>query len=135
MHADLRRARSLAVLLDFLMPAAAADALGLLATGAAWFLGLSSPRLAAWFWAVLAAGAASAFLLRDARGGRARRWLGLEVVRSAAGGPPGAWGSIRRNLPLLVPIWNLIEVWPVLSDGAGPRRSDRSHGLAVVRTE
>jgi hypothetical protein len=134
MHADVRRARSLAALLDFLIPAVAADALGLLATGAGWFFGLSSPRLAAWIWAALAAAAVAGFLLRDAAGGRARRWLGVEV-RDAAGEPPGAWGSVRRNLPLLVPGWNLIDVWPVLADGAGPRRSDRGRGYAVVRAE
>ena len=95
MHADVRRARSLAALLDFLVPATAADALGLLATGVAWFSGPSSPGVAAWIWGTLAAGAVSAFLLRDAAGGRARRWLGLEI-HDAAGARPGAWGSIRR---------------------------------------
>ena len=45
-----------------------------------------------------ASAAVAAFLLRDRRGGRARRWLALEA-RRPDGRPPGAWGSIRRNLP------------------------------------
>ncbi len=134
MNADLRRARVLAALLDFLVPAAAADTVGLVAAAVIWSLRPGAVAVAAWIWAALAAGAVATFLLRDAAGGRARRWLGLET-RDARGRVPGAAGSIRRNLPLLVAGWNLIEVWPVLRDGAAPRRADRKRGLGLVRSE
>lgn len=131
MNGETRRARALALCLDLLIPAAIADGLGLLATAAVWNLGAGGLAHAAWIWGPLAAGALVAFLLRDARGGRARRWLALEV-RDARGNPPGLGGSIRRNLPLLVPVWNLFDAWPVLRNGRASRRSDRSRGFEVV---
>ncbi|MGH9366142.1 MAG: hypothetical protein ACRD3M_00525, partial [Thermoanaerobaculia bacterium] len=123
----------LAFLLDLLVPAAVADGIGLLWTAVAVSLRWS-PAGAGWVWRALAAGTLAAFLLRDARGGRARRFLGLEA-RNAGGGAPGPWASIRRNLPLLVPGWNLIEAWPLLRDGGARRRTDRKHGIELVRCE
>ncbi len=131
MNSETRRARGLALGLDLLIPAAVADALGLVATGAIWYLHPAATVLLGWLWGALGAGALIAFLLRDANGGRSRRWLGLEV-RDGEGGRPGLWGSTRRNLPLLVPGWNLLEVWPVLRDGKAPRRSDRQQGTLLI---
>ena len=87
-----------------------------------------------WIWGAAGAASIGLFLLRDARGGRARRWLGLEAVRRD-GGAPGAALSIRRNLPLLIPGWNVLEAWPVLRDGNAPRRSDRKTGIRILRTD
>ena len=129
----MRRTRLLALFLDVLLCAALADAVGLLASALVWRLLPAARTVIPGIWAALAALAAAAFLLRDARGGRARRWLALEARREADGRPPGAWGSVRRNLPLLVPIWNLVDAWPVLRDGEAPRRCDRSTGIRILR--
>ncbi|MGE5278263.1 MAG: hypothetical protein ACM3SU_14790 [Acidobacteriota bacterium] len=131
MNSDVRRARAIALLLDLLIPAAVADAAGLLLTAAVWYLAPVSSPPATWIWLPAALAALSVFLLRDRRGGRARRWLALEV-RDREGQAPGGWGSIRRNLPLLVPGWNLIEAWPVLRDGRAARPSDRRRGFEVA---
>ncbi|MEP6993380.1 MAG: RDD family protein [Acidobacteriota bacterium] len=128
----MRRTRLLALFLDLLVCAAPADLLGLAATLAIWRLLPVARPLIPWLWGALAAAALAAFLLRDARGGRARRWLGLEARRTD-GGPPGAWGSIRRNLLLLIPGWNLVDAWPVLRDGEGTRRCDRAAGIRILR--
>jgi RDD family len=129
----VRRRRILAFLLDLLLCSVAADAAALLATAVVWFWIPVWRGALAWVWAAAAAGALAAFLLRDASGGRSRRWLALEAVRPD-GTPPGAMNSIRRNLPLLVPIWNLFEVWPVLRDGAAVRPADRRTGIRIVST-
>ena len=129
----MRRLRILAFLLDLLLCTVAADAAALLATALVWFWIPVWRGALPWVWAAAAAGALAAFLLRDASGGRARRWLALEAVRPD-GGPPGAVNSIRRNLPLLVPIWNLFEAWPVLRDGAAVRPADRRTGIRIVST-
>jgi len=129
----MRRTRLLALFLDVLVCAALADLVGLLASALVWRLFPPARPTIPWIWAALAGGAAAAFLLRDARGGRARRWLALEARRETDGRPPGAWGSVRRNLPLLIPIWNLIDAWPVFRDGEAPRRCDRSTGIRILR--
>lgn len=128
----MRRTRLLALFLDVLVCAAAADAAGLSATFAIWrYLPSAAPALNG-LWAALAAAAIAAFLLRDARGGRARRWLALEA-RRPDGRPPGAWGSIRRNFALLVPLWNLWDAWPLLSGGE-VRRTDGRTGVRILRS-
>ena len=127
----MRRARILAFFLDWLVCAALADLAGLAVTWAIWRLAPGLRPAVPWIWAALAAAATAAFLLRDARGGRARRWLALEA-RGKDGGPPGAWGSIRRNLPLIVPVWNLVDAWPLLADGDAARRCDRAAGTRIV---
>ena len=126
--------RLLALFLDVLICALAADAAGLAATFAIWrYLPAALPGVP-WIWAACAAGAIAGFLLRDRRGGRARRWLALEA-RRADGSPPGAWGSIRRNLPLLVPFWNVYDAWPLRNDGSAPRRSDSHTGIRICRSD
>jgi len=129
----VRRARILALFLDCILCAAPADLAGLAASWAVWRFVPGWRAALPWMWAVLAAAAAMAFLLRDARGGRARRWLALEA-RKADGTPPGAWGSLRRNLPLLVPVWNIVDAWPVLREGSAPRRCDRTSRTRIVQT-
>jgi len=126
----VRSARILAALLDLAVAAGCADAAALLLTAVVWrFLpGLLGAIPAIWGAAAIAA--LAAFALRDASGGRARRWLGLEAV-GRDGKAPGWRGSLRRNLPLLVPGWNIREVWPVLRDGSGSRPSDRRAGISI----
>lgn len=131
MNSETRRARILACLLDLLIPAAIADLTALLLTAVLWFLAPGLRSGTPWVWAFAAAASLAGFLLRDARGGRARRWLALEI-RNERHRPPGPWASIRRNLPLLTPGWNLAEAWPVLRDGNATRRSDTALGLKVV---
>ena len=131
MNAPYRRARLLALFIDVAIPAALADAAALALSAAVWRFWPAAREETHWLWAPAAAAAVALFLLRDARGGRARRWLALEV-RGADGRPPGSWGSVRRNLPLLLPGWNALEAWPALRDGLAPRRSDRRAGFRIV---
>ena len=130
----MRRMRLLALFLDVLVPALLADAAGLLLTFLIWRYLPAARAAVPWVWTVLGLAATVAFLLRDRNGGRARRWLALEA-RRPDGRPPGAWGSIRRNLPLLVPIWNLYDAWPLRNDGAAPRRCDRRTGIRISRSD
>ena len=127
----MRRARILAVLLDALICVALADAAALALTAALWLWLPAGRWLTSWVWGAAGAGAIAGFLLRDVHGGRARRWLALEAI-DRDGRPPGLAGSIRRNLPLVVPIWNVWDAWPLLSDGAAQRRVDRRRGIRVV---
>ncbi len=129
----MRRTRLLALFLDVFLCAAAADAIGLAATFLVWRYLPGRRNLIPAIWALVALAAILAFLLRDARGGRARRWLALEA-RRPDGRPPGAWGSIRRNLPLLVPVLNLWDAWPLRADGEAPRRVDRRSGIRIWRS-
>ena len=129
----MRRLRILAVLLDLLLCSVIADAAALLVTAVVWFWAPAWRGALGWVWVAAAAGALAAFLLRDTAGGHARRWLALEAVRPD-GSPPGAINSIRRNLPLLVPIWNLFEAWPVFRDGSAVRPADRRTGIRIVST-
>jgi hypothetical protein len=127
------RARILACLLDLAFAAAAVDIPALLATVAIWrFLPAALPLLP-WLWGATAVAGLLAFLLRDSSGGRARRLLALEVRRED-GGRPGAWRSLARNLPLIVPFWNLSEAFPVFRDGEAVRPADRRLGLRIART-
>jgi hypothetical protein len=121
----------LAFCLDALVCAIAADALGFAATGLIWVLWPAGRQWLPIVWWPAGAAGLVAFLLRDASGGRARRWLGLRI-ENGSGRPPGKAGSIRRNLPLLIPFWNLIEAWPVLKSGGAQRPSDRKPGFRIV---
>jgi hypothetical protein len=129
----MRRARLLALFLDVLACAVPADLAGLLLTGFIWRFapGLRGAIPAVWIGVGISA--TLAFLLRDAGGGRARRWLALEA-QGPDGRPPGRLASIRRNLPLLLPIWNLYDAWPLVSGRGGERRTDRRTGIRIVRT-
>jgi len=130
---SLRRARILAFCLDAAVCVLAADAAALAATAVVWFwVPAARPALPVMWW-LAAAGAVAGFLLRDASGGLARRWLALRV-EDGDGRPPGRAGSIRRNLPLLVPVWNIVEAWPVLKRGDAQRRADRRSGRRVIVT-
>ena len=128
----MRRARLLALFLDVLVCAAPADVAALVATWLVWRFLPGLRGAVPVLWIVVAAAATAAFLLRDAGGGRARRWLALEA-QGPDGRPPGAWGSIRRNLPLILPLWNIYDAWPLLRRGDGERRTDRRTGIRILR--
>jgi membrane associated rhomboid family serine protease len=122
----------MAFFLDVLVVAAIADLAGLVATWILWrYLPAGRPAVA-WIWRLLGAAAVLGFLLRDTRGGLGRRWLALEA-RRPDGRPPGALGSVARNLPLLIPFWNLYDAWPVFRRGEAPRRADRRSGIRIWR--
>lgn len=127
----MRRARILAFFLDWALCAGSADVVALALTWTIWKILPAWRSAVPYVWAGAGAAALLAFLLRDSSGGRARRWLALEAV-DRDGRPPGPWGSIRRNLPLLIPIWNLVEVWPLVKRGEAVRPADRRRGIRVV---
>ena len=129
----MRRARLYALFLDVLLCAVPADLAGLLLTGFTWRFAPGLRVAIPAIWIVAGAAATLSFLLRDAGGGRARRWLALEAQRPD-GRPPGRLASIRRNLPLLLPVWNLYDAWPLLAGRNGERRTDRHTGIRIVRT-
>lgn len=126
----MRRPRLLALFLDVLVCAVTADLAGLALTGIVWRFLPGLRGAIPVVWAGMAAAAVAAFLLRDARGGRARRWLALEA-RRPDGAPPGRWGSIRRNFPLIVPFWNVYDAWPLLRNE--PRRTDQRTEIRILQ--
>lgn len=65
-------------------------------------------------------------LLRDGWKGRSpgKRMLGL-VVKTASGKDCSYGRSIVRNLPLVIPGWNLVELYLVLFSSSGLRTGDR----------
>jgi len=88
----------------------------------AWFGGAVQGIAIVWMaaLAILMAG----ILLRDGYRGRSigKQMLGLRIVTPAGEGC--GWGrSILRNLPLIIPLWNLVEAVLVIS--GRPRTGDR----------
>jgi len=72
------------------------------------------------------------FLLRDADGGSlGKRLFGLRLVRRG-GAAAGPLQSLLRNLTLLVPGWNLIELVSLIRRRDGRRPGDRLAGTALV---
>jgi hypothetical protein len=124
----------MALFLDVLVCALVADAAGLAVTFVIWRYAPKSLFAVPYVWAGCGLAAIAGFLLRDRRGGRARRWLALEA-RRPDGRPPGVWGSIRRNFPLLVPFWNVYDAWPLRADGESPRRTDRHTGIRIWHSD
>ena len=68
------------------------------------------------------------FLCRDATGGFSRKWLGFRI-EDRRGRPPGLWRSALRNLPLIVPGWNVYEGIRLMRRPEEPRPLDRLLGL------
>jgi uncharacterized RDD family membrane protein YckC len=125
----LARQRALALVLDAAIVAAVVDVPGVAALAAAFFFfpEVSLPGLG---WAIFGA-TLLLWLCRDARGGLSRKWLGIEI-EDRRGRPPGLGRAILRNLPRLVPGWNLYEAWRIARDGERPRTLDGPLGLRVV---
>ena len=72
-------------------------------------------------------------LLRDARGGRSmgKLVMGLEL-RHRTGNPVGLTSSVIRNLPMLIPGLNVVELFVALFSHQGRRLGDRAAGTVVV---
>jgi len=124
------RQRALAFFLDAAIIAALVDFPAVIAL-AALFLFFPEVSLAMIGWAAFVVSLLG-LLCRDARGGLSRKWLGLEITDSK-GDRPGVVRSAARNLPLLVPGWNLYEAWRA-SRGEG-RSVDGPLGLSISRRE
>jgi uncharacterized RDD family membrane protein YckC len=72
------------------------------------------------------------FVARDASGGSpGKKLFGLRLIRPG-GAPAGLGGSVLRNLPLLVPGWNLVEIASVIRRRDGRRPGDRLAGTSLV---
>lgn len=82
-------------------------------------------------WFVALSVVMAAMLLRDGYKGRSigKQLLGLRCV-NARGEGCGYLRSLVRNLPLIVPVWNLLEVVLVLF--GKPRTGDRMARTAVT---
>ena len=81
-------------------------------------------------WWVALATLILSILIRDGIRGRSigKQLLGLRLT-TRSGGRCGYLRSIVRNLPLIVPLWNVVEVGFVLA--GKPRTGDRIAGTAV----
>ena len=76
--------------------------------------------------------AALLFLFRDGAGGSpGKKLFGLRLIRSG-GEASGLVASFARNLPLLVPGWNLIEIAQVIRRRDGRRPGDKLAGTTLV---
>ncbi|HTS02594.1 MAG TPA: RDD family protein [Thermoanaerobaculia bacterium] len=76
--------------------------------------------------------AALLFVARDASGGSpGKKLFGLRLIRPG-GRPAGLGASVARNLPLLVPVWNLVEIASVMRHRDGKRPGDRLAGTTLV---
>ncbi len=72
------------------------------------------------------------FLFRDATGASpGKKLFGLRLVRQG-GAPAGPGASFARNLPLLVPGWNLVEIASVVRRRNGRRPGDKLAGTTLV---
>lgn len=124
------RRRTLALFLDAAIIAAIVDLTAVPVLGAL-FLFFPAVPLRVIGWAAFVV-SLLALLCRDARGGFSRKWLGLEIT-DTKGDRPGVLRSAARNLPLLVPGWNLYEAWRA---ARGRMRSvDGPLGLSISRLE
>jgi uncharacterized RDD family membrane protein YckC len=74
------------------------------------------------------------FLFRDTGGGSpGKRLFGLRLVREG-GRPVGLLASMGRNVPMLVPGWNLIELFAVIRRRDGRRGGDRLAGTTLLES-
>lgn len=72
------------------------------------------------------------FLFRDAGGGSpGKKLFGLRLIL-AGGTKAGALESLLRNLTLLIPGWNLVELASLLRRRDGRRPGDRAAGTLLV---
>ena len=72
------------------------------------------------------------FLFRDAAGGSpGKKLFGLRLVLPGSA-PAGPLASVTRNLLLLIPGWNLVEIAAVIRRRDGRRPGDRLAGTTLV---
>ena len=120
------RLRALSLALDAAIFACVVDAPALVTVGLAFLFFPDAPLVEIGAFASIVF--LLAFLARDTRGGFSRKWLGFRI-EDERGRPPGWARSFLRNLPLLVPGWNVWEAVSVLRHGDRPRPIDRLLGL------
>ena len=121
-------ARILAFFLDVLLCASAADLAGLGVTWAVWRLFPAFRAALPLVWAALGLAATGRFPA-EGQGRRPGPPLACPRGRRRRRPPASGWDSIRRNLPLLVPIWNVFDAWPVFLDGQLPGGATGPPGL------
>jgi uncharacterized RDD family membrane protein YckC len=82
-------------------------------------------------WSVAVVTLGLILLLRDGYGGRSlgKRILGLRLM-TESGAPCGYGRSVVRNLPLVIPVWNLIDAALVIA--GRPRTGDRMARTTVA---
>ncbi len=85
-----------------------------------------------WVFRLAQAAFVAGFLARDRTGASpGKSLLGIRVV-ARDGALPGFRRSLRRNLPLLIPGWNLVEAFRVLRFPRQARPGDRLAGTLVT---
>lgn len=115
---------ALAVSIVLILPASA------ISYGMAWVGGTRSINVV-WYIAlvILILG----ILLRDGRQGRSlgKRILGLQLT-TPDGRPCSYARSLARNLPLIIPLWNLVELYLVIFSARSLRTGDRMAHTSVI---
>lgn len=116
---------SLSILALLIAPATGLSYLGVWLSDSTWII----PRI----WHMTSLMLVLVILLRDSFGGRSPgKWLMGLRVDTASGKPCSWWRSIVRNLPLVIPGWNLVEVGLVLFSRDARRSGDRIAGTKVT---
>lgn len=129
---QVRGLRLSALAIDAAIAASGAHLLGSIPGWVAARTGPLAPALVVVVWSSAWGIFFAALLLRDAipGGSPGRRITGLRVV-GRDGRPPDAGASIRRNLPILIPGWNLWEDRVMRRDVDQRRIGDRWAGTRV----
>ncbi len=96
-----------------------------------WFGGSMRPVSAIWWSALLLL--FLFILFRDGFGGRSigKRLMAV-AIRTNTGAPVGLTRSLVRNLPLVIPLWNLVEVVMIFAAADGRRTGDRMAKTTIV---
>lgn len=96
-----------------------------------WLGGSMRPVSAIWWSALLVF--ILFILFRDGFGGRSvgKRVMAVEI-RTPAGRGVSLFRSAARNLPLVVPLWNLVEVAMVFFAADGRRTGDRIAKTTII---
>ena len=124
----MARFRALSAALDAALIAAAVDVPALVLLGALFVFAPDFPLSGLG----LAASAATlgGFLMRDTTGGFSRKWLGFRIEKRD-GSAPGLLRSVLRNVPTVIPGWNLYEAYQLWRRPDEARLMDRLLGLQV----
>ena len=122
--------RLAALLLDLLLLFLATLAFGYLVSGLLQFIFTGTTLVIFIFWRFLLLLASLVFLLRDAWGSPGKRVFGIQVI-TRKGVDPTHMQSILRNLFLLLPPLNLLELYRVFVLRC-ERLGDRLAGTEVV---
>jgi uncharacterized RDD family membrane protein YckC len=91
---------------------------------------------AQWFWGVIVGIGLFYFLVRDAGGASiGKRIMGLRVVKyDNYDRPANVVNSIMRNITLLIPLLNILDVVYAYTDPKGRRVGDRAAGTVLTES-